>query len=83
VQRVSDSVSERVDAHVVDTRKKTQSISRAVETRTAALVAEIQEHKAEIDCSLHVRKQYVGRKEMSTERERLQFGAGGGSKKMQ
>jgi hypothetical protein len=79
VQSVSDSVNERVGAHVADTRKKTESISRAVAARTTALIAEIQEHKAETDCSLHVMKQYVAKtmKETSTERERLQFGGGG------
>jgi hypothetical protein len=67
-----------VNAHVVDTRKKTESISREVEARTKALTADIYEHKPEIDCSLDVMKQAAAkvRKEMSIERERLQFKAG-------
>jgi hypothetical protein len=58
--------------------RKIESISREVEARTKALTAEIHEHKAETDCSLDVIKQDVAkiRKEMSTEREILQFKAG-------
>jgi hypothetical protein len=44
VYSVSDSINERVNAHVVDTRKKTRSISHEVEARTKALIAEIHGH---------------------------------------
>jgi hypothetical protein len=78
VQSVSHSINERTTVHIVDTRNKTESISREVEARTKALTVEIHEHTTETDCSLDVMKQEVAniRKEMSTEREKLQFKAG-------
>jgi hypothetical protein len=62
-----------VNAHVVDTRKKTESIYHEVEARTKALIFEIHEHKTETDSSLKVIKQDVAkiRKEMSAVKERL------------
>jgi hypothetical protein len=67
----------RVNVHVVDTRKKTRSISREVEAITKALIAEIHEHKAETGCILNITKQDAAKitKEMSTEGEKSQFNA--------
>jgi outer membrane murein-binding lipoprotein Lpp len=49
---ISDAVNERIDAHVVATRKMTDRISQEMNARSGRLLDDMKEHRTETEASL-------------------------------
>jgi len=85
IEGVSDSLNERIDAHVVATRKMTDRISQETKARAGHVLDDIKEYRREAEGSLKEFRQNYSqfREQISSEHATWQNKAGGAMDKLE